>query len=94
MDWKDEKRVMVVDEGLPLGLIANTAVILGITLDKRRLETALCYLGIAICGGEEKSKRIYAAFAVNCKKCRSYRNIGLTFFCRYVTMTVSSSSLA
>lgn len=34
MDWKNEKCVMVLEEGLPLGLIANTAAILGITLGK------------------------------------------------------------
>ena len=35
MDWKEEKCVMILDENLPLGLIANTAVIMGITLGKR-----------------------------------------------------------
>lgn len=34
MDRNTEKCVMVIDEALPLGLIANTAVILGITLGK------------------------------------------------------------
>jgi len=34
MDWQNEKCVMVIDEGLPLGIIANTAAILGITLGK------------------------------------------------------------
>lgn len=38
MDWKNEKCVMIVDESLPLGLIANTAAILGITLGKNRPE--------------------------------------------------------
>ena len=33
MDWQNEKCVMVIDEGLPLGLIANTAAI--ITLGKK-----------------------------------------------------------
>lgn len=32
----DEKCVVVIDEKLPLGIIANTAAILGITLGKRR----------------------------------------------------------
>lgn len=32
----DEKCVVVIDEKLPLGIIANTATILGITLGKRR----------------------------------------------------------
>lgn len=35
----DEKCVMVIDEALPLGVIANTAGILGFTLGKRRPET-------------------------------------------------------
>lgn len=35
MDEQTEKCVMVLDEGLPLGLAANTAGILGITLGKR-----------------------------------------------------------
>lgn len=34
MDWKNEKCVMVIDESLPLGMIANTAAIMGITLGK------------------------------------------------------------
>ena len=33
-----EKCVMVIDENLPLGVIANTAAILGITLGKQRPE--------------------------------------------------------
>ena len=35
MDWKNEKCVMILDESLPLGLIANTAAIMGITLGKQ-----------------------------------------------------------
>ena len=34
MDLQNEKCVMVIDENLPLGVIANTAAILGITLGK------------------------------------------------------------
>ena len=34
MDLQNEKCVMVIDEHLPLGLIANTAAIMGITLGK------------------------------------------------------------
>ena len=34
MDLQNEKCVMVIDEMLPLGFIANTAAILGITLGK------------------------------------------------------------
>lgn len=35
MDLQNEKCVMVIDENLPLGIIANTAVIMGITLGKK-----------------------------------------------------------
>lgn len=38
MDLKNEKCVMVLDENLPLGLIANTAAIMGITLGKKMPE--------------------------------------------------------
>lgn len=38
MDLQNEKCVMVLDEHLPLGLIANTAAILGITLGKKMPE--------------------------------------------------------
>ena len=34
MDLQNEKCVMVIDENLPLGLIANTAAIMGITMGK------------------------------------------------------------
>ena len=34
MDRQNEKCVMVIDESLPLGMIANTAAIMGITLGK------------------------------------------------------------
>lgn len=34
MNWKQEKCVLVIDRDLPLGLAANTAAILGITLGK------------------------------------------------------------
>ena len=36
MDLQNEKCVMVIDENLPMGIIANTAAILGITLGKKR----------------------------------------------------------
>lgn len=39
MEEQIEKCVIVVDESLPVGLIANTAAILGITLGKRFPET-------------------------------------------------------
>ncbi|MCJ7856931.1 DUF2000 domain-containing protein [Lachnospiraceae bacterium NSJ-143] len=35
MDLQNEKCVMIIDEHLPLGLIANTAAILGITIGKK-----------------------------------------------------------
>lgn len=38
MDLKNEKCVMVIDEDLPLGIIANTAAIMGITLGKEMPE--------------------------------------------------------
>ena len=38
MDFQNEKCVMVIDEHLPLGMIANTAAILGITLGKNMPE--------------------------------------------------------
>lgn len=38
MDLQNEKCVMVIDENLPLGLIANTAAIMGITLRKEMPE--------------------------------------------------------
>ena len=38
MDWQSEKCVMVIDESLPLGIIANTAAIMGITLGKKMPE--------------------------------------------------------
>lgn len=38
MDLQNEKCVMVIDKDLPLGIIANTAAILGITLGKNMPE--------------------------------------------------------
>lgn len=38
MEWQNEKCVMVIDKSLPLGLIANTAVIMVITLGKKMPE--------------------------------------------------------
>lgn len=38
MDLQNEKCVMVIDENLPLGMIANTAAIMGITIGKGRPE--------------------------------------------------------
>ena len=39
MDLQNEKCVMVIDETLPAGLIANTAGIMGITLGKEMPDT-------------------------------------------------------
>lgn len=38
MDLQNSKCVMVIDESLPLGIIANTAAIMGITLGKQMPE--------------------------------------------------------
>jgi hypothetical protein len=38
MDMQNEKCVMVVDENLPIGIIANTVAIMGITLGKKMPE--------------------------------------------------------
>ena len=38
MNLQNEKCVMVIDEHLPLGIIANTAAIMGITLGKKMPE--------------------------------------------------------
>lgn len=38
MDLQNEKCVMVINENLPLGIIANTAAIMGITLGKQMPE--------------------------------------------------------
>lgn len=38
MDLSNQKCVMVIDENLPLGIIANTAAIMGITLGKKMPE--------------------------------------------------------
>lgn len=38
MNLQNEKCVMVIDENLPTGIIANTAAIMGITLGKKRPE--------------------------------------------------------
>lgn len=38
MDLQNEKCVMVIDEHLPIGMIANTAAIMGITLGKKMPE--------------------------------------------------------
>lgn len=47
MDLQNEKCVMVIDENLPLGIIANTAAIMGITLGKKMPEV----VGMDVCDG-------------------------------------------
>lgn len=42
MDLKNEKCVMVIDCNLPLGIIANTAAIMGITLGKKIPDVVGC----------------------------------------------------
>ena len=39
MDYQNEKCVMVMDEQLPVGMLANTAAILGITLGQKLPES-------------------------------------------------------
>lgn len=53
MDLQNEKCVMVIDGRLPLGIIANTAAILGISLGKGRPET----VGADVC---DRSGRAHA----------------------------------
>ena len=52
MSLENEKCVIVMDEGLPLGLIANTAAILGITLGKTLPEV----VGAAVEGDTHPAK--------------------------------------
>jgi hypothetical protein len=49
MELQNEKCVMVVDESLPLGRIANAAAIMEITLQ---------YFGLAICGVKKKVNQL------------------------------------
>ena len=42
MNLQEEKCVMIIDETLPLCIIANTAAILGITLGKELPEVVGC----------------------------------------------------
>lgn len=42
MDLKNEKCVMIIDCNLPLGIIANTAAIMGITLGKKMPDVVGC----------------------------------------------------
>lgn len=42
MNMQNEKCVMIIDEALPLGIIANTAAVMGITLGKKMPEIVGC----------------------------------------------------
>ena len=55
-----EKCVMVINEALPTGLIANTAAILGITLGKQRPET----VGANVADGEGREHLGIISFPV------------------------------
>jgi hypothetical protein len=55
MDWQNTKCVMVIDENLPLGIITNTAAVMGVTLGKQFPQTVgtdvfdktgKCHIGI------------------------------------------------
>lgn len=60
MDLQNEKCVMVIDEKLPLGIIANTAAIMGITLGKERPEL----VGRDVCDRSGKRHQGIIAFPV------------------------------
>lgn len=60
MDLQNEKCVMVIDEKLPLGIIANTAAIMGITLGKERPKL----VGRDVCDRSGKRHQGIIAFPV------------------------------
>lgn len=73
MDLQNGKCVMVIDESLPLGIIANTAAIMGITMGKQMPEvvgadvydrTGNEHLGIAICGPKKKVNKLTGSMAL------------------------------
>ena len=76
MDLQNEKCVMVMDENLPLGIIANAAAIMGIiafpvpilkgNAEKMKgiTETELNYFGIAICGAKKKVNQLTGSMAL------------------------------
>ena len=73
MDLQNGKCVMVIDESLPLGIIANTAAIIGITMGKQMPEvvgadvydrTGNEHLGIAICGPKKKVNKLTGSMAL------------------------------
>jgi len=73
METQELKCVMVVDENLPLGIITNTAAVMGITLGKlfphtvgddvydktgSVPESGLNYFGVAICGSKKQVNKL------------------------------------
>lgn len=71
MDLQNEKCIMVIDENLPLGIISNTAAIMGITMGKPEVVGADVYdrtgnehLGIAICGPKKKVNKLTGSMAL------------------------------
>ena len=48
MDLQNEKCVMVIDKALPLGMMANTAAIMGITLGQKMPEV----VGVDVARGQ------------------------------------------
>ena len=54
MDHQNEKCVMVIDEKLPTGIIANTAGIMGIISKAAQTDgDSFQYFGIGICGAKK-----------------------------------------
>ena len=73
MDLQNGKCVMIIDESLPLGIIANTAAIMGFTMGKQMPEvvgadvydrTGNEHLGIAICGPKKKVNKLTGSMAL------------------------------
>ena len=75
MDHQDEKCVMVIDEELPLGLIANTAGIMGFTLGKHRPEA----VGPDVADGSGKPHLGIIEFPVPSKSVRRARSRSFVF---------------
>lgn len=62
MNVENEKCVIVVDENLPLGIIANTAAIQTYNEFTRKMantsESRLNYIGIAVCGNKKQINKL------------------------------------
>ena len=69
MDLQNEKCVMVIDENLPTGIIANTAAILGITLGKKRPYVVGCDVEDQSGGGH---LGIGGVLTVQAQSCKTY----------------------